>query len=105
MENKVLIIQNAQSQLEYQIQSSSLSQDEKNGMLASIKEVDAKLVVSLCDQAQPPLTKANLSYIFCFLAGIRVKLIARVFNVEPATVYTSRFRLRKHFKYAGMPPF
>ena len=105
MENKVLIIQNAMTQLEYQIQTSPLSKDEKNSMLESIKEVDAKLVVSLCEQAQPPLTKANLSYIFCFLAGIRVKLIARVFNVEPATVYTSRFRLRKHFKYAGMPPF
>ncbi len=105
MENKVLIIQNAQTQLEGQILNAPLSHDEKNAILASIKEVDVKLIVSLCDLANPPLTKANLAYIFCFLAGIKVKWIARLFNVEQATVYTSRFRLRSHFKSLDMSPF
>lgn len=105
MENKVLIIRNAQTQLECQIQSAPLSQDEKRAILSSIKEVDVQLIVSLCDLANPPLTKSNLAYIICFLAGIRVKWIALLFNVEHATVYTSRFRLRAHFKSMGMSPF
>ena len=105
MENKVLIIRNAQTQLEGQIQSAPLSPDEKHAILSSIKEVDVQLIVSLCDLASPPLTKSNLAYIICFLAGIRVKWIALMFNVERATVYTSRFRLRAHFKSMDMSPF
>lgn len=105
MENKVLIIQNAMTLLEGQVQKSSLASEAKSALLVSVREIDAKFVVSLCEIASPPLTKGNLAYILCFLAGIEVKVIARVFNVEPATVYTARFRLRRHFVKLDMSPF
>lgn len=105
MQSKVLIIQNALTQLEGQIHSSSLSADVKSRALTSVRRVDVELILNLCDRASTPLTNANLLYIVCFLAGIDTQVIANVFHVEPATVYTVRYRLRARFNKIGVSPF
>ena len=105
MQSKVLIIQNALTQLEGQIHSSSLSADVKSRALTSVRRVDVELILNLCDRASTPLTNANLLYIVCFLAGIDTQVIASVFHVEPATVYTVRYRLRARFNKIGVSPF
>ena len=64
MQSKVLIIQNALTQLEGQIHTSSLSTDVKSGTLTSVRGVDVELILNLCERASTPLTKANLLYIF-----------------------------------------
>ena len=105
MPNKVLIIQNALTQLEGQIQASSLSAEKKKVVLSRVSEVDLNLIVDLCEHASTPLTKGNVMYIFCFVAGIDTQLIARIFNVEPATIYTVRYRLRARFGAVIVSPF
>lgn len=105
MQSKVLIIQNALTQLEGQIHSSSLSADVKSRALTSVRRVDVELILHLCDRASTPLTNANLLYIVCFLAGVDTQVIANVFHVEPATVYTVRYRLRARFNEIGVSPF
>lgn len=105
MQSKVLIIQNALTQLEGQIHTSSLSADVKSRALTSVRRVDVELILNLCDRASTPLTNANLLYIVCFLAGIDTQVIASVFHVEPATVYTVRYRLRARFNKIGVSPF
>ena len=105
MQSKVLIIQNALTQLEGQIHTSSLAADVKSRALTSVRRVDVELILNLCDRASTPLTNANLLYIVCFLAGIDTQVIASVFHVEPATVYTVRYRLRARFNKIGVSPF
>ena len=105
MQSKVLIIQNALTQLEGQIHSSSLSADVKNCALTSVRAVDVELILNLYECASAPLTKANLLYIVCFLAGIDTQVIASIFHVEPATVYTVRYRLRSRFNTISVSPF
>ena len=105
MQSKVLIIQNAMTQLESQIHRSSLSIDVKNASLLRIHAVDVMLVVDFCERAVTPLTKGNLLYVICFVAGLDTQVIARIFNVEPATVYTVRYRLRARLGKINMSPF
>ena len=105
MQSKLLIIQNALTQLEGQIHSSSLSADVKNRALTSVRAVDVELILNLYECASAPLTKANLLYIVCFLAGIDTQVIASIFHVEPATVYMVRYRLRSRFNTISVSPF
>ena len=105
MQSKVLIIQNALTQLENQIHTSSLSADVKSSTLASVRGVDIELIVNLCERASTPLTKGNLLYVVCFLAAVDTQVIASIFHVEPATVYTVRYRLRARFNTTSMSPF
>ena len=36
-------------------------------------------------------------YLMCFAAGLSAEQVADIFNVEPASVYTVRYRIRKKF--------
>jgi hypothetical protein len=105
MQSKVLIIQNALTQLESQIHSSSLSQEAKSSILELVRGVDVELISNLLERASTPLTKGNLLYIICFLAGVDTQVIASIFHVEPATVYTVRYRLRARFSGINVSPF
>ena len=43
------------------------------------------------------LTTMDKRYILCLAAGMSVEQIAELFHIEPASVYTVRYRLRKKF--------
>lgn len=101
----MLVIQNALTQLEGQIQTSSLSQEMKCLSLDRVRKVDIQLLAELSLRASTPLTRNNLMYILCFLAGLPTKSIASIFHVEPATVLTSRYRLRARFQKTGILNF
>jgi len=38
-----------------------------------------------------------MKYIVCFVAAVDVKAISLLFNIEPASVYTARYRIKKKF--------
>ena len=59
MQSKVLIIQNALTQLEGQIHTSSLTTDVKSSTLTSVRGVDVELILNLYERASTPLTKAH----------------------------------------------
>ncbi len=105
MDSQQLIIQNAITKLEFQIRNSSLSEEVKRISLDQIHSVDVTLLTDLSKRATSPLTTNNLSYVLCFLAGIPTKVIATIFNVEAATVLTSRYRLRARFVKTGIRIF
>ena len=43
------------------------------------------------------LSVMDKRYLMCFAAGLSAEQVADVFNVEPASVYTVRYRIRKKF--------
>lgn len=59
--------------------------------------VNISLVAETIQHALVPLSIVDKRYLFCFMAGIRPQEIAHLFHVEPASVYTVRYRLRKKF--------
>ena len=53
--------------------------------------------------AEKPLSQMDRKYLYCFLAGLGTEQIGVLFNIETASVYTVRYRLRKKFP-KGNPP-
>jgi len=105
MDNKQLIIQNALTQLNHRIKSSSLNQDAKNSVWERVNGVDIQLLERLCSQSSRPLTVINLLYVLCFLAGLDTQTIAAIFTIESGTVYSVRYRLRAYFPADVFLPF
>lgn len=44
------------------------------------------------------MTQMDIKYILCFYLEFEARDIATIFSVEPASVYTVRYRLRKKFR-------
>ena len=105
MDGKQLFIQNAKTQLEHRVQSSALGRDLIHVVQQRIIDVDVTLAAHLCDQSLRSLTTTNLSYILCFLAGLDTQTIATIFMIEPASVYSVRYRLRAYFPKKTILPF
>ena len=105
MDGKLLLIQNAKTQLEYRIQSSLLGKEICKMVKQRVIELDVSLVLHLCNSSLRKLTSTNLSYIICFLAGLDTQTIATIFMIEPASVYSVRYRLRAYFPKETILPF
>lgn len=62
-----------------------------------LSAVNLALASEIMAQSLSPLSIVDKRYLLCFLAGLRPQEIAALFHVEPASVYTVRYRLRKKF--------
>ena len=67
-----------------------------------LQQLDLEHILQLCAQGSR-LTNMDKRYILCFSAGMSVGEIADLFHIEPASVYTVRYRLRKKFPAAIFP--
>lgn len=91
-----------QADAEQQAEHTSLT------LLASqlgITGVNLEDAQTLMRKSVKPLTVVDQKYILCFLAGESVKRIAARFHVEPASVYTVRYRLKRKFATGEELPF
>jgi len=63
-----------------------------------LNEVDVDKMQSILDQATSPLTALDVQYVIVF-QGMNLKpaQAAEMFNVEAASIYTVRYRIRKKF--------
>lgn len=105
MDSKRLMIQNALTQLNHRVKVSSLNEDAKSLVWECVKGIDIQLLERLCSSAYHPLTRTNLLYVICFLAGLNTQTIALVFGIEIGTVYSVRYRLRAYFPADVILPF
>lgn len=73
----------------------SLVRDEYIRRLSDIDliELERQFATSISQ-----MTQMDVKYILCFYLEFEARDIAAIFNVEPASVYTVRYRLRKKFK-------
>ena len=100
-----------QAQYEAAIDADSATQAQHLTLLAVVKglmndfpiaadaldRVDLTLLENIISQSTQPLTLIDKRYLVCFLAGLKANDIASLFHVEPASVYTVRYRLKKKF--------
>ena len=105
MNGKQLLISNAKTQLEHRIQSSTLGKETMKLVRQHVLDVDNSLVLHLCNTSLRTLTSTNLAYILCFLAALDTHTIAAIFMIEPASVYSVRYRLRAYFPKDILLPF
>ena len=53
--------------------------------------------------AEKPLSQMDRKYLYCFLAGLGAEQVGALFNIETASVYTVRYRLRRKFPKGSLP--
>jgi hypothetical protein len=108
-QNELQELHNAKQQLEQDpvehtiekiaqlISGSLIEKDIKKGYLENISKIDPKLLEQAYRTSEEKVTGMELKYMVCFLAAMDVKDISLIFDVEPASVRTVRYRIRKKF--------
>lgn len=76
----------------------------KTQSINHLQALDWENLAQLCAQGSR-LTNMDKRYILCFAAGMSVEDVADLFHIEPASVYTVRYRLRKKFPANSMFPY
>ncbi len=71
---------------------------------AQFDTVNMAQLLKLLDESTISLSTMDKKYIICFIAAIKPAEIATMFNVESASVYTVKYRIKKKFS-AGILPF
>ncbi len=79
--------------------SSAIDGKQKEEYTAQLRQLDDTRLDADFSEISPQMTQMDLKYAICFYIGMEVRDIAAIFNVEPASVYTVRYRMRK--KYGG----
>jgi hypothetical protein len=64
--------------------------------IVHLRHLDLNHIQALLNNAKK-ITTMDKRYILCFAAGMTVEHIADLMSLEPASVYTVRYRLRKKF--------
>ncbi len=85
------------------VTGSAIEKDVKAAYLARLEHLDISLLENVYRSSGGSLTSLDMKYIVCFAAEIAVRDIGLLFNVEPASVNTVRYRIRK--KFAPDDPF
>ena len=70
--------------------------------IARLQQLNLEHILQLCARGSR-LTNMDKRYILCFAAEMSVEDVANLFHIEPASVYTVRYRLRKKFPTAIFP--
>jgi hypothetical protein len=81
------------------VAESPIEKSVKKRYAESIAAMDSKILEQAYRTSTAKLTGMDLKYMICFLAGMDVRDISLLMNVEPASVHTVRYRIRKKFPH------
>ncbi len=86
-----------------QVAASVIDKSIKSVYLDNLSHLDGVVLENAYRNSEARLTALDIKYIICFNAGMSVPDIGTVFSIEPASVNTVRYRIRK--KFARNDPF
>ena len=79
------------------VSASLIEKDDKRTYLDRLSKIDFQLLEAAYQSSKVKITGMDMKYIICFAANIDVKDVSLLFNIEPASVHTVRYRIRKKF--------
>ena len=88
-------VQNTIESIVQMVSDSMIENDVKKTYLERLSKLDPQLLESVYQNANMKITGMDMKYIICFAADMEGKDISLIFNVEPASVHTVRYRIRK----------
>ena len=80
------------------VKGSALDDGAKSRYLEKLDGLNVAELDGVFAPARDKMTQMDLKYTVCFYAGMETSDIAAMMNVEQASVYTVRYRLKKKFK-------
>ena len=92
-----LPIQNAVENVAQAISDSTIYIDDKKIYLKRLTKLDVQMLENARQSSTAKITGMDMKYIICFAAEMNEKDISLLFNIEPASIYTVRYRIRKKF--------
>ncbi|MCL2028656.1 MAG: hypothetical protein FWG79_09280, partial [Bacteroidales bacterium] len=90
-------VKNTIDTIAQQISAALIDRDTKAAYLDRLSKIDCQLLEHAYQTSKVKLTGMDIKYIICFSANIDVKDISLLFNIEPASVHTVRYRIRRKF--------
>jgi len=90
-------VENTIEKIAQLISVSLINKDDKKSYLERLSKMDSKLLENAYQTSKAKITGMDMKYIICFYADIDVKDISLLFNIEPASVHTVRYRIKKKF--------
>ena len=91
-------VQNTIESIARMISDSMDDPGRKKIYLDRLSRLDGKVFDSLHQDADTKITAMDMKYLVCFAVDMDVKDIGLVFNVDPASVRTVRYRIRKKLR-------
>ena len=90
-------VKNTIEKIIWLLNSSIIERDTKKAYLERLSKIDAKLFETAYQNSKVKITAMDMKYIVCFAADIDTKDVSLLFNIEPNSVNTVRYRIRKKF--------
>ena len=79
------------------ISVSLIETNDKQIYLQRLSQIDVKLLETAYQISKVKITGMDMKYLVCFTTDMDVKDISLLFNIEPASVHTVRYRIKKKF--------
>jgi len=79
------------------ISLSHIAKKDQKVYIERLLKIDFQLFESAYQNTQVKISGRDMKYIICFAVDIDVKDISLLFNIEPASVHTARYRIKKKF--------
>jgi hypothetical protein len=88
-------IKNAIEKVVQLVSDSLIREDTQKVYLKRLAKIDLQLFSYAYRTSEDKITHKDLKYIICFNADMDTKDISLIFNIEPASVNTVRYRIKK----------
>ena len=92
-----LPVRNAVKMMTQRVASSRIEEGHKRKYLESLSKLDLHLIEEAFRASIERITDLDVKYIICIAAEIDAKDIGLLFNVDPSSVHTMRYRIKKKF--------
>ena len=90
-------VKNTAETIALMVSNSLIDKDSKKTYLERLSKLDFQLIEDTFKTSKTKITDVDRKYCVCFAAGIDTKDISLLFNVEPSSVNTTRYRVKKKF--------
>ena len=87
------------------ISKSALKKTKKDTYLQQLSELDIDTLEQSFLSIHEKISSMDMKYIICFIINMEVQDISLLFNIDPSSVYTVRYRIKKKFRKENLFKF
>lgn len=84
-------------EVKQQVETSELPRGLQERYLNALAHFDRRRFEEVGHMARRTLTESDKRYMICFIVGMSMADIATIFHVEPTSLYTMKYRIKKKF--------
>ena len=79
------------------VSDSVIEKGKKDFYIGQLSNANIEILEQACLTTEKKISGMDMKYMICFSIEMNIKDISLLFNIEPASVCTARYRFRKKF--------